>query len=80
MSLQRLQRLEEEPANKAPQESGPPTPAQVMEQTSQEYEQIQKELTEIQVLEKQSTSEVEKLAQKNAGDGSQYRHHAAPGY
>lgn len=66
MSLQRLQSLEEEPTNQTPQETGPPTPAQVLEQTSQEFEQIQKELAEIEVLEKQSTSEVEKLAQKNA--------------
>lgn len=42
------------------------TPAQVLEQTTQEYEQIQKELKEIEILINQSTSEVEKLAQRNA--------------
>lgn len=65
MSLQRLRSLEEEqPAQ--PEASGPPTPAQTIEQVHKEYEQIQKELKEIEILEKQSTSEVEKLAQRNA--------------
>jgi two-component system sensor histidine kinase DegS len=44
----------------------PPTPAEVLDQTSQEYDQIQKELHEIDILVKQSTAEVEKLAQRNA--------------
>ena len=67
MSLQRLQSLEEEkPAGQSAQDAGPLTPAQIVEQAAQEYEQIQKELSEIEILEKQSTSEVEKLAQRNA--------------
>jgi two-component system, NarL family, sensor histidine kinase DegS len=41
-------------------------PAQVLEQTSREHDQIQKELKEIEILIKQSTTEVEKLAQRNA--------------
>lgn len=64
MGLQRLRSLDEEPQEQIP--SGPATPAQIMEQTHQEYEQIQKELNEIEILEKQSTAEVEKLAQRNA--------------
>ena len=48
-----------------PQAAPPPTPAEVIENTSQEYEQIQKELKEIDILVKQSTSEVERLAQRN---------------
>ena len=50
----------------APEEMGAPTPAQVLEQAGQEYEQIQKELKEIDILINQSTAEVEKLAQRNA--------------
>ena len=42
------------------------TPAQALEQTAEDYERIQKELKEIDILIKQSTSEVEKLAQRNA--------------
>jgi two-component system sensor histidine kinase DegS len=41
-------------------------PAQAIEQTSAEYRTIQKELTEIEILIKQSSAEVEKLAQRNA--------------
>ena len=63
MSLQRLQSLEEPPEHHA---DGSATPAQIIEQTHQEFEQIQKELKEIEILEKQSTAEVEKLAQRNA--------------
>lgn len=51
---------------KEPEQPGPVTPAQVIEQTNQEFEQIQKELKEIEILIRQSTSEVEKLAQRNA--------------
>jgi two-component system sensor histidine kinase DegS len=40
--------------------------AQLIEQASQEYEQVQKELREIDMLIQQSSSEVEKLAQRNA--------------
>ena len=43
-----------------------PTLAQVMEDSQTEYEQIQKELKEIDLLIEQSTNEVEKLAQRNA--------------
>jgi two-component system sensor histidine kinase DegS len=67
MSLRRLSSLDagapQEPA--APKQQ-PPTPAQTLELTHQEYEQIQKELSEIDILIRQSTSEVEKLAQRNA--------------
>jgi two-component system sensor histidine kinase DegS len=42
------------------------TPREVIEQTNTEYETIQRELKEIEILVKQSTSEVEKLAQRNA--------------
>ena len=51
---------------RAPAETGSPTPVQVLEQAGQEYEQIQKELKEIDILIRQSTAEVEKLAQRNA--------------
>ncbi|MFC1975650.1 hypothetical protein ACFLXQ_04570 [Chloroflexota bacterium] len=54
----------EAPGSEGQEESA--TPAQVLEQTGQEYEQIQKELGEIEILIKQSTAEVEKLAQRNA--------------
>jgi two-component system sensor histidine kinase DegS len=68
MSLERLKRLggEEKGGGAAEQPQGPPTPTQVLEQTGQEYEQIQKELQEVEILVKQSTTEVEKLAQRNA--------------
>ncbi len=39
---------------------------QVLEQVNAEYQQIQKELKEIEILVKQSSSEVEKLAHRNA--------------
>ncbi|MBI1880600.1 MAG: sensor histidine kinase [Chloroflexi bacterium] len=65
MSLQRLQNLgrDKPPAAEA---AAAPTPVQVLEQTGNEYEQIQKELKEIDILVKQSSAEVEKLAQRNA--------------
>ncbi len=68
MSLERLRSLggEKEPPAEQPESEGPPTPAQILEETSQEYEQIQKELKEIDILVNQSTTEVEKLAQRNA--------------
>ncbi len=67
MSLRRLERLEEPPPDEAGQiEAGPLTPAQVIEQTHQESEKVEKELKEIEILVRQSTSEVEKLAQRNA--------------
>lgn len=67
MSLRRLSNLDAGiPDEKAKQKAAPPTPAEVLEKTHQEYEQIQKELSEIEILVKQSTSEVERLAQKNA--------------
>ncbi len=49
-----------------PPQGGTTGPVQVLEQTSREHDQIQKELKEIEILVKQSTSEVEKLAQRNA--------------
>lgn len=67
MSLRRLESLDEQPPDEqSAEDAGPVTPAQVMEKVHEEYEQIQKELKEIEILEKQSTSEVEKLAQRNA--------------
>ena len=66
MSLQRLQRLDEPPPEGGQEEAGPATPAQILEQTHQEYETAQKELSEIDILVNQSSSEVEKLAQRNA--------------
>jgi two-component system sensor histidine kinase DegS len=65
MSLQRLQSLgRDKPPAEEPVAA--PTPVQVVEQTGLEYEQIQKELKEIDILVKQSSAEVEKLAQRNA--------------
>ena len=65
MSLERLSKLgKSQPA--PAEENAPLTPAQVMEQTGEEYEKIQKELKEVDILIKQSTTEVEKLAQRNA--------------
>jgi two-component system sensor histidine kinase DegS len=61
-----LQALRDKDRGAPPEETGSSTPAQVLEQASQEYEQIQKELKEIDILIKQSTAEVEKLAQRNA--------------
>jgi len=66
MGLQRLEALEEPPPEQGQEESGPPTPAQVLDRTHQEFETVQKELKEVEMLIKQSTSEVEKLAQRNA--------------
>ncbi len=66
MSLRRLERLDEPPDEAGQEQSGPATPVQVIEQTNEEYETVQKELKEIGILVKQSTSEVEKLAQRNA--------------
>jgi two-component system sensor histidine kinase DegS len=68
MSLRRLSNLEAgHPEDESgPQDAAPPTPVQIVEQTHQEYERIQKELKEIEILVRQSTSEVEKLAQRNA--------------
>jgi two-component system sensor histidine kinase DegS len=65
MSLERLSRLgaEQPPAE---EQAVAATPEQVLEQTSEEYEQIQKELKEVEILINQSTTEVEKLAQRNA--------------
>lgn len=42
------------------------TVEQVIEQTNEEYQQIEKELKELEMLVKQSSSEVEKLAHRNA--------------
>lgn len=68
MSLRRLSSLDvghPEEQSGSP-DAAPPTPVQIVEQTHQEYERIQKELKEIEILVRQSTSEVEKLAQRNA--------------
>ena len=65
MSLERLSKLSKDQPPAA-EENAPLTPAQVMEQTGEEYEKIQKELKEVDILIKQSTTEVEKLAQRNA--------------
>jgi two-component system sensor histidine kinase DegS len=67
MSLERLSRLGDK-NKKKPEvaEAVPPTPVQILEQTSEEYERVQKELKEVDILIKQSTTEVEKLAQRNA--------------
>jgi two-component system sensor histidine kinase DegS len=66
MTLQRLQNLAARGGPAQAEAPIPLTPAQVLEQTGQEYEQIQKELKEIDILVKQSSAEVEKLAQRNA--------------
>jgi two-component system sensor histidine kinase DegS len=66
MSLRRLQSLDSQPPERRGADSGPVTPAQVVEQTHQQYNSIQKELNEIEVLIKQSSNEVERLAQRNA--------------
>ena len=67
MTLQRLRSLDEEqPADESAVEAGPPTPLQILEETHEEYEQIQKELSEIETLERQMKVEVEKSAQRNA--------------
>jgi two-component system sensor histidine kinase DegS len=65
MSLERLSKLSKDQPPPA-EDNAPLTPAQVLEQTSEEYETIQKELKEVDILIKQSTTEVEKLAQRNA--------------
>jgi two-component system sensor histidine kinase DegS len=68
MTLQRLQSLAQNkpPVSDAEVPVASASPMQVLEQTDQEYEQIQKEIKEIEILVKQSTAEVEKLAQRNA--------------
>ncbi len=66
MGLRRLESLEVPPKNQAKEDAGPLTPVQTIERTHQEYETVQKELQEIGILVNQSTSEVEKLAQRNA--------------
>jgi two-component system sensor histidine kinase DegS len=66
MSIDRLRRLSGEKSAAGEPAAAPPTPAEILEQTAQEYEQSQKELKEIDILVKQSTTEVEKLAQRNA--------------
>ncbi len=66
MSLERLRKLGSEKPKPAPQPDAAATPAQVLDQTSREFEQIQNELREIDILVRQSTTEVEKLAQRNA--------------
>ena len=66
MSLERLRKLGGEKPKPAPPPDAPATPAQVLEQTAGEFEQIQNELREIDILVRQSTTEVEKLAQRNA--------------
>ncbi len=66
MSLERLRKLGGEKPQPAQQPDAVATPAQVLEQTGREYEQIQNELREIDILVRQSTTEVEKLAQRNA--------------
>lgn len=67
MGLRRLRSLEEPPPEKLPKkEAAPQTPAQIVEQTHGEANQIEKEIKEIDVLIKQSSNEVERLAQRNA--------------
>ena len=66
MSLERLRKLGGEKPKPAEQAAAPVTPVQVLEQTGEEYEKIQNELREIDILVRQSTTEVEKLAQRNA--------------
>ena len=67
MGLRRLRSLEEPPPEKpAKKEPVPQTPVQIVEQTHEEADQIQKEIKEIDVLIKQSSNEVERLAQRNA--------------
>ncbi len=65
MELRSLVTNEPEPSDES--SSGrAATPAEIFEQTGEEYEQIKKELDEIQILINQSSAEVEKLAQRNA--------------
>ena len=65
MTLERLSKLGgKQPAKE--KEPIPLTATEVLEQTGEEYERIQKELKEVDILVKQSTTEVEKLAQRNA--------------
>ena len=67
MSLRRLSSLDVDPSSgQEPVDSGPKTPQEIIAETHEEYETIQKELKEIEILVTQSTSEVEKLAQDNA--------------
>jgi two-component system sensor histidine kinase DegS len=53
-------------ASTSPEQAAPPTMDQVIEEAQAEYDQTQKELKEIELLIRQSTNEVEKLAQRNA--------------
>jgi two-component system sensor histidine kinase DegS len=64
MELRQL--LAEEPESSQDLTRDTVDPAQAIEQTNAEYRTIQKELTEIAILIKQSSAEVEKLAQRNA--------------
>ena len=64
MELQSLPSLEE--SKEIADLPGPPTPAQILEETHEEFNKIQTELKEIKILINQSSSEVEKLAQRNA--------------
>lgn len=71
MSLDRLSRLssrraQAEAAPALPEPEVTLTPAQVLEEINTEYERLQKELREIEMLISQSSTEVEKLAQRNA--------------
>jgi two-component system sensor histidine kinase DegS len=67
MGLRRLSSLDiGQPKPGAPAPPEPASPTQIIEQTHEEYDRIQKELKEIDVLVRQSTNEVEKLAQRNA--------------
>lgn len=67
MSIERLRRIAgDQPAGDDSAGNGPVNPAQVLEETRLEYEQVQKELSEIDILIRQSSTEVEKLAQRNA--------------
>ena len=63
MELQSLPSLEPQ---QEPEVSGPPTASQVLESIHEEHDKIQVELKEIKILINQSSSEVEKLAQRNA--------------
>ena len=66
MELRQLMAEEPESSNELPAGDQGPSPVQIIEQTGQEHETIKKELNEIEILIKQSSAEVEKLAQRNA--------------
>jgi two-component system sensor histidine kinase DegS len=67
MSLRRLSNLDiGQPKAEGPSPQEEITPAMILGKTGEQYDLIQKELSEINVLMKQSSSEVEKLAQRNA--------------